>query len=65
MFRRAVLLLQAAKEREYLCLYRDVERGRRLVGNDELRIAGKRHSDQHALPHAAGQLVRKVFVAKK
>ena len=36
----------------------DVERGRRLVGDDELRIAGKPDGDHHALAHAAGEVMR-------
>ena len=45
-------------------LNRDVERGRRLVGDDERRLAGERHRDQHALPHAARQLMRVVVDAR-
>ena len=36
----------------------DVQRGGRLVGDQQLGLAGQRHGDHHALPHAAGQLVR-------
>ena len=36
----------------------DVERGRRLVRDDEPRPAGKGHRDEHALAHAARNLVR-------
>ena len=36
----------------------DVERRRRLVGDDELGVAGKADGDHHALAHAAGELVR-------
>ena len=39
-------------------LGRDVERGRRLVGDQDLRVAGERHRDHHALPHPARELVR-------
>ena len=39
-------------------LDRHVERGRRLVGDQHLRVARERHRDHHALPHAAGELVR-------
>ena len=35
-----------------------VERGGRLVGDQQLRPAGERHRDHHALAHAAGELVR-------
>ena len=45
-------------QREDLRLDRDVERRRRLVGDQQQRIAGQRHGDHHALAHAAGQLVR-------
>ena len=41
-----------------LGLHGHVERGGRLVGNQQLRLAGKRHADEGALPHAAAQLVR-------
>ena len=37
-----------------------VQRGGRLVGDQQLRLAGQRHRDHHPLPHAAGQLVRVV-----
>ena len=43
---------------EDLRLDRDVERGRRLVGDQQIRLARERHRDHHALPHAARQLVR-------
>ncbi len=36
----------------------DVERGRRLIGDDELRIAGEPDRDHHALAHAAGEMMR-------
>ena len=39
-------------------LDRDVERRRRLVGDEHLRIARERHRDHHALPHPARELVR-------
>ena len=45
---------------EDLGLDRDVERGGRLVGDQQLRLAGQRHRDHHALAQAAGQLVRVV-----
>ena len=47
-----------AQQVENLRLNGDVQRGRRLVGDDELRVAGQRHRNHHALPHTAGQLVR-------
>ena len=52
------LCLQLAHQIEDLRLDRDVERGRRLVGDQQLRVAGERHRDHHALAHAARELVR-------
>ena len=43
---------------EDLRLHGDVERGRRLVGDQQLRPAEQRHGDHHALAHAAGEFVR-------
>ena len=39
-------------------LHGDVERGRGLVGDQQLRLAGERDRDRDALAHAAGELVR-------
>ena len=58
MHGRAGLLAQLAQQVEDLRLDRDVERGGRLVGDQQRRRAGERHGDHHALAHAAGQLVR-------
>ena len=41
-----------------LRLHGDVERGGRLVGDDDLGIVDHRHRDHHALPHATGEFVR-------
>ena len=41
-----------------LRLDRDVERGRRLVGDDQRRAVQQRDRDRDALAHAAGELVR-------
>jgi hypothetical protein len=46
------------EQRDDLRLDRDIERGGRLVGDDELRVRGQGQRDHHALPHAAGELVR-------
>ena len=43
---------------EDLRLDGDVERGGRLVGDDQLGVAGQRDGDHDALAHAAGKLVR-------
>ena len=58
---RAARGLQFAHQIEDLRLQRDVERGGRLVRDQQARIAGERDSDHHALAHAAGKLVR-IFV---
>jgi hypothetical protein len=58
---RAARLAQVEQEINDLRLDRDIQRGRRLVGDEQFRLAGKRHGDHRALTHAAGQLVR-VFV---
>ena len=51
------LLLKLLQQVENLRLHGDVQRRRRLVGDQHLRLAGQRHRDHHALAHAAGQLV--------
>ena len=51
-------LLQLAQQLEDLRLHGDVERRRRLVGDQQLRSAGDRHRDHDALAHAARELVR-------
>ena len=56
--RGAGVSLQFAHQLEDLRLDGHVERRRRLVGDEQLGIVGKRHGDHHALPHAAGELVR-------
>ncbi len=43
---------------EDLRLHGHVERGRRLVGDQQLGLVGQRHRDHHALAHAARELVR-------
>ena len=57
--RRAGCLLGRPEHIENLRLDRDVERGRRLVGDDHVGLVGHRHRNHHALPHAARELVRK------
>ena len=51
-------LLEIAQQVEDLCLNRDVERRRRLVGDEECRPAGERQSDERALPQPARELMR-------
>ena len=54
-----------AQQLEDLRLHRDVERGRRLVGDQQLRVVDERHRDHHALAHAAGELVRVAARARR
>ena len=56
--RRAVLAPQPPQQVEDLRLHGDVERGRRLVGDQQRGVAGQRHGDHRALAHPAGELVR-------
>ncbi len=56
--RGAGALLQLQHQVEDLRLDGDVERRRRLVGDQDRRRAGHRDRDHHALPHAAGELMR-------
>ena len=53
-----VSALQLAHQVEDLRLDGDVERGGRLVGDQQCRFAEQRHRDHHALAHAARELVR-------
>src|SRR3712207_7792710 len=48
---------ELAQQVEDLRLDRHVEGGGRLVGDQDLGLAGDRHRDHHALAHAAGELV--------
>ena len=52
------LARQVLHQLENLRLNRHVERGGRLVGDDQFRIAGESDGDHHALAHAAGELMR-------
>src|SRR5207253_2214603 len=54
----ATLALQVTDEVEHLRLGRDVERGRRLVGDEELGAAGDGTGDEDALRHAPRDLMR-------
>ena len=58
--RHVVLVLQALHQSQDLRLRRDVERRRRLVGDQEVGVVDQRHRDHHALAHAARELVRVV-----
>ncbi len=54
---------QLAQEVDDLRLQRHVERGRRLVGDEQVGIHEERHGDGDALAHPAGELVRVVIDA--
>ena len=56
--RHAEPLLQILQQRDDLRLHGDVERGGRLVGDQEIGLVGERHGDHHALALAAGKLMR-------
>ena len=56
--RHAGLLAQLAQQVQDLRLNGDIEGSRRLVGDQEARVAGQRHGDHHPLAHAARQAVR-------
>ena len=49
---------RSREQRQDLRLDGDVERGGRLVGDQQVRLVGERHGDHHALALAARQLVR-------
>ena len=61
--RGAELGLQAPHQVDDLRLHGDVERRRRLVRDQQLRIQRQRHRDHRPLPHAARELVRVVVDA--
>jgi hypothetical protein len=56
--RHPQLVAQALKQREDLRLDGHIQRGRRLVGDQQLWLVGERHRDHRALAHAARELVR-------
>ena len=56
--RRARRVAEVTQLAQDLGLDRHVQRGRRLVGDQQLRRARERHRDHHALAHPARELVR-------
>ena len=56
--RKAAVAFQFGKQIEDLRLYRHIERRCGLVGDQQVRIVGKRHRNHHALALPARQLVR-------
>ena len=53
MIGEAPLVAYALEQLQHLRLNRDVERGRRLVRDEDARTAGERRGDHRALAHAA------------
>ncbi|MNC44245.1 hypothetical protein D3C75_931450 [compost metagenome] len=49
--------LQLLEQLEDLQLHGDVQRGGRLVGDEDFRLVGQGHGDHHPLALASGQLV--------
>src|SRR5581483_755427 len=56
--RHAELAFQRIDEVEYLSLNSHVERGRRLIGDQDARAACERDGDHHALAQTARELMR-------
>src|SRR5699024_11042335 len=53
----ADFFLQIFDEFKYLCLDGDIECSRRLIGDEQFRLAGQRHGDHDTLPHTACELI--------
>ncbi len=56
---------QLLEQLQDLPLRHHVERRRGLVADDQLGPAGQRERDHHALPHAAGELVRVLLAPRR
>ena len=56
--RHAEPRLRVLEQLQDLRLHRHVERGGRLVGDQQVRLVRQRHGDHHALALAAGELMR-------
>ena len=61
--RRPHVALEVLHQAHDLRLDGDVEGGRGLVGDEDLRVADQRHGDDHALAHAAAELERVLVYA--
>ncbi|MPM70433.1 hypothetical protein SDC9_117388 [bioreactor metagenome] len=57
--RHAVFPAQRIEQFENLSLNGHIQRGGRLVRNQQFRLSGQRHRNHHPLLHAAGKLMRK------
>ena len=58
--RHAEAILKVIEQCEDLRLDGDIKRGRRLVGDQQPRLAGQRHRDHDTLAQPAGELMRVV-----
>ena len=56
--RRLVLALHVSDQSQHLLLHGDVQRCRRLIGDDDMGVEGKGLGDQHALAHATRKFMR-------
>ena len=63
--RQAEALLKILEQLQHLGLDHHVQRGGGLVGDQQLRVAGQREGDQHALTLAPRQLMRIVLRATR
>ena len=59
--RHALFFLQRFDQRQNLRLNGDIQRGRRLVCDQQTRVTGQRDGNHHALTHAAGKAQR-IFI---
>ena len=50
--------MQIEQQFNDLLLHSDIERGRRLIGDQQTRLASERHRDHRPLPLATGKLMR-------
>ena len=54
----AALAHEIVEDAQHFVLHRHVERGGRLVGDQQVGLGDQHHGDHHALAHAARELVR-------
>src|SRR5690554_1785984 len=59
--RHTQLFLQRFEQLQDLLLHRDIQRCRRLIGDEQVWLIGQGHRDHHPLLLATGQLVRVAF----
>ena len=59
--RKPEVAAECVEQLEDLRLHHHIQRRRRLVRDQDARIARQRHRDGRALAHPAGELMRKAF----